>query len=598
MLKSISGKTNTSTGVLCVQSFFSVWAVMLLGGLSTRSILPPVLFAAFLYFFGFAKAQKSGTLSIYSLRISVMTPVLAGVFSLLTLAAEHGKFTAGLENRLFQAILLLAGSLGVFFLFYHFLLLLFAALADYRLEKEYAPIRFLPLMGFLGCLLCWLPYFLYEYPAVMTPDSINQFEQVLGMVPYSNHHPWVHTMILKGLYSFGRLFTNDVNAALAFYTLFQMCFMAFCVAWLISTLQHFQAGNLPCLLVLAFYALVPYHGVFAVTIWKDIPFSGSILLFTTALLRLLLLFPKNRRSINRERNRTLSVLSAVTAYLFSGILICLLRSNGWYAFLLSLPFLLFAFRHCLKTMLPVHLAILATALLVKIPVMDAFRVAQPDFVESISIPLQQVARVICEDKGLTPEQWDSVYKVIDTTYIQELYSPGFADNMKELVRAGHPEYLTAHKDEYFRLWLSLGLRYPAVYLQAYADQTMGYWYPDTAYAVGNIDGIIQNATGAASRPLLRGPFVVKTKEILLKLSDILPLYGLLTSMGAMFWLFLCCFTVTVIKEQSERYILFLPGFAVLLTLFAATPVSSEFRYAYPLAYTLPLYVLLPFLQDF
>ena len=71
-----------------------------------------------------------------------------------------------------------------------------------------------------------------------------------------------------------------------------------------------------------------------------------------------------------------------------------------------------------------------------------------------------------------------------------------------------------------------------------------------------------------------------------------------TSMGAMFWLFLCCFAATVIKEQSERYILFLPGFAVLLTLFAATPVSSEFRYAYPLAYTLPLYLFIPFLQDF
>ena len=133
MLKSISGKINTSTGALCVQSFFSVWAVMLLGGLSTRSILPPVLFAAFLYFFGFAKVRKNGTLSVYSLRISVIAPVLSGVFSLFTLMAEHGKFTAGLENRLFQAILLLAGCLGVFFLFYHFLLLLFGALSDYRL---------------------------------------------------------------------------------------------------------------------------------------------------------------------------------------------------------------------------------------------------------------------------------------------------------------------------------------------------------------------------------------------------------------------------------------------------------------------------------
>ena len=118
---------------------------------------------------------------------------------------------------------------------------------------------------------------------------------------------------------------------------------------------------------------------------------------------------------------------------------CLFRSNGWYAFLLSLPFLIYTFRHKLKLMLPVHIGILAAVLIIKGPVMNFYDVAQPDFVESVCIPLQQVARVICEDKTLTEEEWASVHKVIDTTYIKELYAPGFADNMKELVRAGHPE---------------------------------------------------------------------------------------------------------------------------------------------------------------
>lgn len=596
MLKAISGKSNSSVWITCIQAFFSVWAAVLLCGLSTQSILTPVLFAALLYFFRCASARKAEAPSIYSLRLSVVTPVFSGIFTLFTLMAEHQTIAAGLENRIFRILVISAGGLGIFFLFYYFLLLLFASLADYTLRREYAPIRFLPLIGFFACLILWMPYFLYEYPGIMTPDSVNQFEQVLGMIPYSNHHPWAHTMVIRFFYSLGHLFTNDVNAALSVFTIFQMCFMAFCVAWLLSALQRLQAGNLPCLLVLAFYALTPYHGVFAVTIWKDILFSGSMLLFTVSLLRLLLLFPRDRRSMNRERNRTASCIFSVTAYILSGIMLCLFRSNGWYAFLFSLPFLLFVFRHCFKIMLPVHLAILTVTLIIRIPVMNAYHVTQPDFTESVSIPLQQVSRVICEDKSLTAEQWDSVHKVIDTTYIRQLYSPGFADNMKELVRAGHPEYLAEHKDEYFHLWLSLGLRYPDVYFQAYIDQTIGYWYPDTKYAVGNIDGIIANETGACSHPLIGGPFVVKAKEILLKLSDMIPLYGLLSSMGAMFWAFLCCFAVSIIKEQPDRYILFLPGLAVLLTLFIAVPVSSEFRYAYSLAYTLPLYLLLPFCE--
>ncbi len=596
MTKSFSGRANPSIWFTCIQAFFAVWAIVRLCGMSARNIVAPILFAALIYFFQCASAQKAETPAIYDFRISIITLLLSGFFTLLTLLAEHQNLTAGLQNRLFQAFALLACCFGLFFLFYHFLLLLFSVLAGYVLAREYAPIGFLPLFGFFACLLCWLPYFLYEYPGIMTPDSINQLEQALGMIPYSNHHPWMHTLLLQLIYSFGQLFTNDVTTVLAFFTVFQMCFLAFCIAWLLSTLQRLQVGNLPCLFALAFYALVPYHGVFAVTIWKDVLFSGSVLLFTTSLLRLLLIFPKNRHSMNRERNRTASFALSVALYILSGLMFCLFRTNGWYAFLFSLPFLFYAFRHCFKAMLPVHLAILAVALLVRGPVMSACQVTQPDFVESVSIPLQQVARVICDDKGLTPDEWDSVHNVIDTSYIRSLYSPGFADNMKELVRAGHPEYLTAHKEEYFRLWLTLGLRYPATYIQAYIDQTIGYWYPDVEYAVGNIDGIPASQTGAVSRPVIGGPFIVKGKEILLKLSDILPLYGLLTSMGAMFWLFLCCIAVAFIKEQTERYILFLPGLAILLTLLAATPVSTEFRYAYSLAYTLPLYLLTPFFR--
>lgn len=600
-------------------SLFAVWAIMRAGGISTRNILTPILFILCALFFkyvgdlfvlsasgssklsGFPDAPGSSKLSgspetsgssylPASPCFRRLRPAAIGgglLFTLLCLLAAHASLTAGLSNRLFQAVILAACAIGLFLLFFHILLLVFFYAAGLSLGKEEAPLSALPVISFFLCLLCWLPYYLYEYPGIMTPDSINQFEQVLGMVPYSNHHPWAHTMLIGLFYHTGRLFTSDISSAISFFTLFQMCFMAFAAAWLIATLQKCRVKNIFCILTVAFYALMPYHGVFAVTIWKDVMFAGAVLLFTSALTRISFLFSSS------AKEKTVALL----VYIMSGLMICLFRSNGWYAFLFSFPFLLLAFRRSLRLMLPVHLLILAAALIVKGPVMNAYQVTQPDFVESICIPLQQVARVICEDKPLTEAEWESVHKVMDTTYIKELYSPGFADNMKELVRAGHPEYLTAHKGEYLKLWLSLGLRYPATYLQAHIDQTIGYWYPDTEYTVADIDGIIANDTGASSRPLIGGPLVVKTKEILLKLGDILPLYGLLSSMGAMFWTLLVLIAITIVKKQQSRYILFLPGLAVILTLFIATPVSAEFRYAYSLAYTLPLYLFLPFLRE-
>lgn len=571
--------------LLFPEAFFSVWALSRACGLSTRSILTPVLFLLTIYFFNHISLADSKN-GAYKNRIRCFAGVSSAFFTVLFLLARSSALTEGLQMPLFRQVILLACGIGFFFLFYYILLFLYTYALKYTLAKEAKPVSHLPLLAFIVCLLGWLPYFLYEYPAVMTPDSINQLEQALGMIPYSNHHPWAHTMTLQFFYSLGCLFTEDRNAALAFFTVFQMCFMAFCVARLISALRKFSVKSGICLLIIAFYALTPYHAVFAVTIWKDVMFSGAVLLFSVSLLELLFL----------KKDSAKAYLPDIFLYILSGIMMCLFRTNGWYAFLISLPFLIYAFRQHIKILLAAHAPILAAVLFIKLVLMDSLGVIQPDFVESVSIPLQQVACVICQDRELTAEEWDSVHKVADTTYIKELYAPGFADNMKELVRAGNPNYLTAHKEEYLRLWVSLGLRYPADYLDAYISQTIGYWFPDVTYTVGDIDGIIPSETGVYSHPLIGGPVIVKIKEVLIKLGDMLPLYGLLFSMGAMFWALLINIAIVLLKKKYNRVVLFLPGLAVILTLFIATPVSSEFRYAYSLAYTLPLYLLLPFLR--
>lgn len=578
MLKKIYINSSFTLFRLFIESFFALWAVSRACRITTKSFLAPILFGAFFLSFRYIFKLKSEKPEIFTKHTSMVIRICGAFFTLLFLLAEFPSLTEGLTNRLFQLVVLAASGIGAFFLISAALSFMLCFAIPYTLTDKGKQIRHLPSFCFLACMLGWLPYFLYEYPAIMTPDSINQLEQVLHMIPYSNHHPWAHTMVIKAFYSIGYSLTGSPNASVAFFTLFQMVFMAGCAAWLIATLQKLHIPQILCCLIIAFYALIPYHGVFVVTIWKDVLFSGAFLLFSTALARICFFQDKKSYAV----------------YAISGLMVCLFRSNGWYAFLFSLPFLLFAFRHSLRTMLPLHLVILFAALFIKIPVMNAYHVAQPDFVESICIPLQQTARVLCEDKALTQEQWESVHKVIDTTYIKELYDPGFADNMKELVRAGDPAYLTEHKGEYFMLWLSLGLKYPATYLQAYIGQTIGFWYPDVYYTVGDIDGIIANDTGVFSHPLIGGPFVVKTKEILQKLGDMLPLYGLLFSMGAMFWALICCIAIVFAKKQYSRLILFLPGLGLILTLLAATPVASEFRYAYSLAYTLPLYLILPF----
>ena len=229
--------------------------------------------------------------------------------------------------------------------------------------------------------------------------------------------------------------------------------------------------------------------------------------------------------------------------------------------------------------------------------MSAFDVQQPDFIESVCIPMQQITAVICNDRYLSVEERALIEEVVDLTYIHDLYNPTFADNIKELVRAGNQDYLVSHKTEFLKLWIDLGLRYPGDYLTAYVDQTYGYWYPDSFYLVAEAEGVSATDLGISHTPLIGGPLVIKAKEIAVKLGSMVPIYGTLWSMGVAGWVLLFSISVTIIRRDYHKLICYLPGITLLLSVLAATPVATEFRYVYFLVLCLPFYLITAILPD-
>lgn len=566
------------------ESFFTAWALMKAARMEPGNILTGVFFLLSFFLYRHIHDRLDTVPFMKSRSASRTCIVVSLIFTTLYMAVDYTYYINKLTNHFFQFIIVLAVFTGFFILFYELLMLLYshagnqAHLKHVLCEKNVATgiyQKHIGLYSFLLCLLCWLPYFLYQYPGIMTPDSINQFEQVLGLIPYSNHHPWVHTLLIKLLYSIGSLFTENMVVALSFYTFFQMCVMAFTVSYLIRTLRLFRTRPLICFFITLFYALVPYHAVFSVTLWKDILFAASLLLFSCSLLRLTKVGKK----------------TTILIFVLSGIMLCLFRSNGWYGFLLCLPFLIWYFMKKSRRMLPALAVILFTAAIVKYPVMNSFHVIQPDFIESLSIPTQQIAAVICNDRPLTSEQMNLIEQVIDTTYIKDLYNPTYADNMKELVRAGNQEYLTTHKWDYFKLWFTLGVTYPADYLKAYISQTYGYWYPDSFYLVAEAEGVSGTGLGVSHTPLIGGPLVIKAKEISIKLGSMVPIYSLLWSMGVAFWILIFCIGNAFVRMEKEKLVFYLPSIALYLTVMIATPVATEFRYVYFMVFALPFYLM-------
>ncbi len=604
------------------QSFLTTWALMKAARMEPGNILTFVFFLLVFFFYRHVSRRLNrlnlflldqsqiasdveGDTIVHAKNTNRTSLILALIFTALYMLVDYPHYIELLTNTGFRLGIIVITYTGFTILFYYLLKFLFSytcniskleeiLLTKYQDASYHCPCRsqklsavlsavinfyrdHTALSSFLLCLLCWLPYYLYQYPGIMTPDSINQFEQVLGVIPYNNHHPFAHTMVFALLYKAAFALTGDMVVSVGFYTFAQMCLLSAGMAFFISTLRQQRIRPFVLLLLTAFYALIPYHAVFSVTIWKDIPFAAAVLFFNCLLLRLIL-----RGSL---------LLHERILLLFSGMMICLFRSNGWYAFLVVVPFLLFFFRKQKRQVYPCLLVTLLLCVLIKYPVMNHFQVTQPDLIESLCIPTQQIAAVLCNDRELTAEERGLIESVVDLTYIKELYNPTFADNMKELVRAGDQEYLASHKKEFFKLWVSLGLRYPGDYLDAYIQQTYGYWYPDSFYLVAEAEGVSATELGVSTRHLIGGPLVVKGKELAIKLGSIVPIYGTLWSMGVACWVLLFSLGTVLVRRETRKLLCYLPSVLLLFTVLIATPVATEFRYVYFMVYSMPFYLM-------
>ena len=604
------------------QSFLTTWALMKAARMEPGNILTFVFFLLVFFFYRHVSRRLNrlnlflldqsqiasdveGDTIVHAKNTNRTSLILALIFTALYMLVDYPHYIELLTNTGFRLGIITITYTGFTILFYYLLKFLFSytcnisrleeiLLTKYQDASYHCPCRsqklsavlsavinfyrdHTALSSFLLCLLCWLPYYLYQYPGIMTPDSINQFEQVLGVIPYNNHHPFAHTMVFALLYKAAFALTGNMVVSVGFYTFAQMCLLSAGMAFFISTLRQQRIRPFVLLLLTAFYAMIPYHAVFSVTIWKDIPFAAAVLFFNCLLLRLIL-----RGSL---------LLHERILLLFSGMMICLFRSNGWYAFLVAVPFLLFFFRKQKRQVYPCLLVTLLLCVLIKYPVMNHFQVTQPDLIESLCIPTQQIAAVLCNDRELTAEERGLIENVIDLTYIKELYNPTFADNMKELVRAGDQEYLASHKKEFFKLWISLGLRYPGDYLDAYIQQTYGYWYPDSFYLVAEAEGVSATELGVSTRHLIGGPLVVKGKELAIKLGSIVPIYGTLWSMGVACWVLLFSMGTVLVRRETRKLLCYLPSVLLLFTVLIATPVATEFRYVYFMVYSMPFYLM-------
>lgn len=447
------------------------------------------------------------------------------------------------------------------------------ALLDYRPDMRKSEKRHAGWKGFLLfavlCLLCYLPYFWLNYPGWVSNDTVWQLEQICGMKEYSNHHPFFHTMLIKVCFECGRALTGTVTGGVAAFVLVQMVFMSCVYARILCDLYEWQVPTVFVVLALLFYALLPVNGIYAIGLGKDTVFAGVLLLYA----RYVCLYAQDHKY-----RRGLTAL---------GLLVCLLRSNGILIYAgTALGMVISGIRHRQGAgILKSTGAVLVCYLLYQGVLLNALQVTQPDTVEGLTMPLQQILCAYQNDGEFTQDQTAFLSEIVPLENLEEYYNPSFFDLVKNYIREeGNQEYIAEHKAEFIRLWVQIGLQNPLQYLEAEVRQTYGYWGFRVETPLYEQYRMAENPFGlTVQRKVFSYDFGLRAEAFLQGFQDA---YNKVWSLGLTTWLMLGCMAYAMHCRKSV--LPYLPFVMLLVSLLLATPVYAEFRYTYGMFVALPL----------
>lgn len=393
---------------------------------------------------------------------------------------------------------------------------------------------------------------------------------------YNNHHPFWHTMLIKGCVSIGLTIFHDINAAVALYSVFQIILLSLCFTYALTTLYVMGVPTITAALSAVFCAFMPYNIIYSFTMWKDVLFGGVALVFIVAVYRV----------IYNIGDPKFNIVSLV----YGGIGMCLLRSNGLFAFVLTVFAFVLFFKKKYIRIIGLLIGIVVISFIMNHHVLKVLNVSQPAVTESLSIPLQQIAKVITDGKEITLQQKDLLGKVMDLSEVPSTYNYWLADPMKGLVwRFGKLDYLVQHKFDYFKVWLEIGIRYPTEYIEAWVDQTRGFWHGGYDRFICDMWGIRENALGL--KPTVNLKSVAEIRDSYLHLFSSNETFRPFWSIGFNFWILMLFFICNIINRRKNEAFLAVPAIAVTLSLMIATPLYYEFRYAYATFTCLPFIVL-------
>ena len=541
-------------------------------------------------------------------RKNIIENILAILFALFTIIGYSYKKT-NTWDLIFHGEIQFAKSL-IAFISYS---ILFKLIIDYIFEKIITNIKYKSatnkifnfifekhafIMPLIIILVCWLPYVIIFYPGVLMKDSTNQIKQFFGMeitersstnsvnlidenVKITNHHPVLHTVILGSCVKIGKMLGND-NLGIFLYTIIQTILLASALAYIIKFMKELKTNNYIRILALLIFCFIPVFPFYAVEITKDVPFASLMIFYIIELYKIIKEYADKKLSKKR-----------VVLIIFISLMVCLLRNNGIYVILLSLPFAAISNKLNRKNILFATLIVfILYESFIKL-LLPALKISNTGVREMLSVPFQQTARYVKEyDNEVTDEEREIIDKVLKYDTLANRYVPERSDAVKNKY---NKDATSEDLKNYFKVWFRQFFKHPNVYVEAFLNNYYGYFYLE-----GDIEkyttGFIVNCDDDLTKT---GEFNYSYNDEykgernavkhLLNISKRMPVIYWCTNIGLNTWILLIMLGYLIYKKKYKFIVFLLPSLVTLLVC-CVSPVNAYFRYELPNIFAMPLII--------
>ena len=439
----------------------------------------------------------------------------------------------------------------------------------------------LGIFAFLMC--CYGAMFLIHYPGSFMYDTQRQVFQI-ARDDYELFHPLLHTLLIRACLSFRNIFGSFEKCA-ALYSVVSLTMVALCFSQVCAAMGRMY-GKRTAVIGAAFFGLYPAHMAFASNCTKDGLFAAFFALFFA------LCFEETSLGSLSNSRRLLRLLA--------GVLACLLRNNMIYALAVWAIILLACGRKHLRRALCCALAIVlcigTNSLMQRLT--DA---RDGSKIEMLSVPIQQLSRARLERPDcFTQEEQelmdlvftDALYGASEPLYTR--YEPTLADPVKNYL----DESLVLEKfGDLARMWASVGMKCPGVYLDAFLNLALPSLYPYSQYRVaqpyietGLQPGVVTAPFGQEpmSQPSRFAPIRDWMYENIYSTgADDIPVVRYLFNTGVIYWILLMIVLYELYSGNFGRFVLLLLP-VLLWGTYLLGPVMQG-RYLYPFICVLPLF---------